>query len=687
MKKNILNKILLGVCCLSLVGCDVNSWNDEYLDGFEGDKNPTEVQAIEYTLTDVDYATLAANKTNKNLAGKDLAKDLANVGSKHYFTEAIPAKEYIPALLLDKNFPYFTLDNGSAIKLTYNVATNLPQKATDVANAEQYELTEEDYMAVWGDETNFIEAFAPSKQPGKNLPSLLAEKFPEATAGQYVIVNYDNATQEPVFGGVDPAPEFELSSVLETVEEGMTCEIRGIITAVCGQGYILTDNTGSILVYYGRDFVPADYEVGEQIIASGSVGSYNFGLQLTGATVKEEKVGKQKVTYPTPVKYDGAAFDALLARDYAELAIFAQIDCDVTVSPDGRFYNFNVAGAANAVGSLYQGTDDQKALFADGGKYTVTGYYISVSKSNEVPKYVNFVVTDAKPITKGMKGAVRAANIIVPTENENAVYTFDGTAWKVPYDVVILSAVDYSAMGQKFGNLSKPDNFLPTFLKVKLPYAKAGDTKYVAYKFYDGKATSYACDEYTFNGTEWVKNNGIIAETAQYVKKDGKWGIDPNVTVTLPAEKGNEISQLYYQACVNYVYENIDKPLGSTGIKEGKFYVSKYGNNEYYSGTSAHYGNVDIRAVKAKEQYPAGYEGKTDEEITALMKHRFANEVMPAALAALHPDANVVDGMDVIYTINFVAFDGAPSNETIRYKVIDKAKFEFVDCTWDATDK
>ena len=58
---------------------------------------------------------------------------------------------------------------------------------------------------------------------------------------------------------------------------------------------------------------------------------------------------------------------------------------------------------------------------------------------------------------------------------------------------------------------------------------------------------------------------------------------DPNVTITLPVGKGIEISTLYYQACTDWVFENIDKPLGSTGIKSGMFYVTSYGNNEYYT--------------------------------------------------------------------------------------------------------
>ena len=157
---------------------------------------------------------------------------------------------------------------------------------------------------------------------------------------------------------------------------------------------------------------------------------------------------------------------------------------------------------------------------------------------------------------------------------------------------------------------------------------------------------------------------------------------DPNVTITLPAGKSQPLSTLYYQACTDWVWANVDQKMGVT--EKGKGYVTSYGNNEYYCGTSAYQGNVDIRPAKAKEQYPEGYEGMTDDEITQLMKDRFTKEVLPGALATLHPEAAPIDGLDVLYTINFAVYTGSTSEYTVVYKVVGKGQFEFVSCTWDA---
>ena len=140
---------------------------------------------------------------------------------------------------------------------------------------------------------------------------------------------------------------------------------------------------------------------------------------------------------------------------------------------------------------------------------------------------------------------------------------------------------------------------------------------------------------------------------------------------------------LYFQTCTDWVYENIDVPLGSTSITSGLGYVTSFGNNEYYSGTSAYQGNVDLRADKAAAQYPDGYAGMTDAEIQALMKQRFETEVMPAALAIIHPDAMPMDGVQVTYTITFGPYDGANATETIRDEGTAPGTFTFLDCTWN----
>ena len=677
MKKNLLYSILVGAAVASLASCDVNSWNDK-LDGFDGEQSIVDAQAIEYTLTDADYANLAANSDNIAKAGDALAKALKAVGTQHYFTNEISAKEYVPNFLSDPDFAYFTLDNGSSIKLTFKTAGDLPKEITDFAAAGEFTVDEAAYQAVWGDEEKYVEAFTPENPASKFIPGFLAEDFPEAKAGDMVVVNYKEAEQEPVFGSDEPEqPAVELSSTIGTADVGDNINVTGVITAICNRGYVLTDNSGSILVYYASGFDASAWQVGNVItLTDGAVSAYNLGLQITGNS-SEEVIANISYTYPAATALDGAAFNALLNQSENALAKLVTFKAKVTIS--GNYYNFYVDGAETAVGSLYQGTADQKAMFADGNTYNITGYFLSISKSGGAPKFVNFV-----PVTTvAAAPAVKSSEYTIACKNVTALYAFDGSKWKASSSIAVLQSSDYEAMGQKYYNLTEPDFYLPIYLKGAYPYAKADDVKLVGYKLYSGGTTSLACDKYVFDGSAWNKDNGVVVETAQFVKTGGKWMYDPNVTITLPAGKGQELSTLYFQACTDWVWENIDK--AKLGVSDkGKGYVTSYGNNEYYCGTSAYQGNVDLRPAKAKEQYPAGYEGMTDDQILDLMKTRFATEVMPGALAAIHPEAAPIEGLDVIYTITFGTYTGSNGTETIRYKVVAPGKFEFIDCTWDA---
>ena len=103
MKQYIVKPLIAAAAVLALAACDDNSWNEDYLDGFTTPDN-TDVQTVEYTLTDADYAAIASNSTNKALAGDELAAELANVGKLHRFTDKITAEDYLPAFLASTSF-------------------------------------------------------------------------------------------------------------------------------------------------------------------------------------------------------------------------------------------------------------------------------------------------------------------------------------------------------------------------------------------------------------------------------------------------------------------------------------------------------------------------------------------------------------------------------------------------------
>ena len=581
---------LAALCGIAMMtGCDENAWND-HLDGFDSNFNPTQVETINYTLTDEDYVAIANNSTNKQIAKEaGNSKALENLSKNLYFTDKITAQEYVPAFLASTNSQFYTLSNGSAIKVTYKMAVGLPEEVTEAVGATEVRVRDDFYKAnVWESDENYISAFAPDKPASKFLPKFLLEQLPDAQEGDYAVVSYAQADQNPIFGNVGGGDtHFEMSNVLANVTKEQEISVNGVVTGSCGAGYVISDKAGAILVYMGGGFDAGTYPIGTQLNVAGTVDAFNNGLQLTSsATVK--KLGSEDYKFPAPKVMDGAALDALKADPKNRLAIYASVSGEMSV---GTYTNLIVPGAKNTKISPYYVSSDQKKLLTDKAKVTLVGWIVSCSKSG----ICNFVVNDIKLDGGAATTAIGTLSLAaeVPTTSLNAIYRFDGTKWSVPSDMAVLNPGDYTAMGQSHPNLTEPDNYLPAYCRQKFPYAAAKDSKFIVYKFYNGSSTVLACANYVYNGTEWVKNDGVETITSQFVRTNGVWKFDPSVTINLP--ETSTFATNFYQSCVDWVYQTKCVPLGDTSIKSGKFWVSKYGNNEVYSGASAFKNDVDLR--------------------------------------------------------------------------------------------
>lgn len=531
-------------------------------------------------------------------------------------------------------------------------------------------VTDEDYQIAWESSERYADAFTPSVTAAQSLPAILAERFKDAKAGDMVVVNYQQAAVDPVFsaGETPDDPGFAMSKVVSTIVKGGQYTINGYVTGICTQGYILTDATGSIFVY--TKSAPEGIQLMDQVVFSGEASSYNYGLQMTGNgdSFTVEVVGNGGYTYPTAKALTVDEINAIATRTTDEAAIYCSMSG--TIKNDGKYINLIIDGTS-VQGSPYGADAALKEQLADGVTVTVEGYVMAVASKG---KFLNTVITKVTPVS-------RAAETGTPTnvasEQRGAVWSFNGTRWTAASGYAVLNHSDYQGMGQKYDNLSNdgPDTYLPTYLNVNYPYAQEEQQAIVVYNYYASSATKLAARLYTRTAEGWELFNGVTTETAQFVRTGGKWIYDPNVTIILPAGRNVEISTLYYQTCVDWVKDH---------VADGAKYVTSYGNNEYYCGTSAYQGNVDLRPASARAQYPAAYESMTNDEIVALMKSRFESEVLPAALSILHPDAAPIPGVTVIYTVNFAAYDGSTTTVyDVRYEVVGQGEFKYLDCTWN----
>ena len=682
MNKNIIKRSLL-LIAVSLFGiaCEVDYYNEHYLDGYENNKEITDVRNLEITLTADDYATIAKNNTNKALAeqnGEEAVAALAAISKNKYFATPDEAALYIPAFL-DASYP--TYDNSSSALVTYTTALNIPADVVAMNSAAEYTLTEADYQKIWGSETEFETALTPSTVSKLRNALTPVEGMKE---GDYMVVTYNYSAEEPKADEPEnpypDQPAGNYTSVLGSAVLGDGVEVKGYISAVSSQGPILTDNGGSILLYKTTGLA-----IGDEVTVSGVISSYNCGFQIGTDGISVEVTGTTTVSYPTPMDLTGALLDELLTtRVKDEYAYYAKMTGTVAVS--GNYYNFNVDGATTAVGSIYGATDELKTQLSDGLQCTLYGYFVSISKSGGAPKYVNMIVTSVEPT-----GAPKAKTLAVASEKQYAYFKYNGSSFTAA-DIVAIQPADYTAMGQTYGSFTNPkqDNYLPLFLAENYPYAQDKDKVYVGYRCYANSVTSCKVDEYVFNG-EWTKVSYFEEKTDQFRKVEGVWNIDR--TLELDYTGNGADTKAFYQYCVNWVYDFKDVPMGapardnagvivSTDIvlidgakPAGNYWVSNYGNNEFYTGASAYYGNMDWRPSACRTGFAAAGMGDlSDEEILAKLKEHTA-EVFAAVLGYVYPDMTPEDYKKVI--IKVYAY-GPNLNYSFTFDVVEKGTFAYV---------
>lgn len=498
--------------------------------------------------------------------------------------------------------------------------------------------------------------------------------FVSISSGKYINVVVVSVDEAPAIGGGEETNSY--SSVLGSAVLGDFVEVNGYISAVSTQGPVLTDNGGSILLYK-----TSGYEVGDEVSVSGTISSYGKGFQIGTADITIEKTGTTTVTYPAPMEITGALADELLTtRVNDEYAYYAKMTG--TVSINGTYYNFILADATTAQGSFYGATDELKAQLTDGMECTIYGYFTSLSGG----KYINMIVTSVEPAA-----SVSTLALKVKSEKQYAYFKFNGTAYEAA-DIVAVQPADYTAMGQGYGNFTDPtqDNYLPLFLGEKYPYAQVDDKVYVGFRCYSGGATSWKVDEYIFNG-EWIKTIYFGQKTDQFRKVEGVWEIDRTLELDYTNTSSAD-TRAFYQYCVNWVYDFKDVPMGAPArdnageiistekvmingaLPAGNYWVSNYGNNEFYTGASAYYGNMDWRPSAVKGGFAAAGMGDlTDDEILAKLKENSA-EVFAEVLGYMYPEITADDYKKVVIKVYCY---GPNKNYSFTFDVVDEGKFQY----------
>jgi hypothetical protein len=209
------------------------------------------------------------------------------------------------------------------------------------------------------------------------------------------------------------------------------------------------------------------------------------------------------------------------------------------------------------------------------------------------PAYVNAVYVGAN---KFFNSTLQAKDYVPYLLNLYYLYADKGSVMNATYNIVdmgdtlaipasskfTLTSDDYFQMGNGVNQPGQYNNmsslipvlrYLNSFLKVKCPYAVAGDIKMVRYVYYDtNKITAKQYRVLTFDGLNWQ------AAAEQYNYTGTEWLYDPTVKLTMVKAD--------YQLMVDYV-------LATPAI--AVFAHPFYKNEEYYWGFASRYSNTSFR--------------------------------------------------------------------------------------------
>lgn len=226
-------------------------------------------------------------------------------------------------------------------------------------------------------------------------------------------------------------------------------------------------------------------------------------------------------------------------------------------------------------------TDDYDSMGEESGQ---PGKYNNFSNSTPAADYLPAFLSEKYPDAEnGFSVYVTYKFYDGSVSTVNEFWTYDGTTWavdtekelpdvpEVPSDVDIyeLTSDDYDSMGApgKYNNFSSsesPNHYLPIFLGVKFPYAKAGDKMAIVYKYYvgGGVTETQVSKEYNFDGQTWTEYQSTIIASSLVAFKEKVWVFVPPIKFV----KTDKV------ATVEYKLTDTDYELTGDG-KYDNFYI------------------------------------------------------------------------------------------------------------------
>lgn len=316
------------------------------------------------------------------------------------------------------------------------------------------------------------------------------------------VIDFSKGVDLGTGSGETPAPTPGAGTIAEIAAgaENAAIDLKDVlVTGVTLKSYVITDATGSILVFANAD---PKVKVGDKINVTGTTGKHNGLMQITTPTAAVVSSGNA-VSYPAPLELTEAKMkeDAPTAVTYVSFT--------GTVKKSGNFYNIFVGSytAKDLSCSYYTGNMEGFV----GSDIKVEGWYVGGNPHYQVvATKVEEVVSDTP------KFSVSTETLTAKAADKSVSFDVRGNVkWTVASDNAAYKVSPESGDGNGSVTVSFAENTTDKDVTVKLTVSTTAE---VATKSYTvtltHKGVSAAGTEDFSSSVEWTLGTNAFSEKA-----------------------------------------------------------------------------------------------------------------------------------------------------------------------------
>lgn len=482
-----------------------------YLDSFDGWKNETGSG-----LSSIDYAFngMSARQTSSG-ASNGTYSDYPGSG-KNYLWFAKENYFQVKNITLPENTVNYVLSFGSE-RNQYQAADNTfkhDEFLVYVSNdgqkwvALEYAFPKGDKSRRWDLASTTFTIPAGTKSLYVYMTATVASAYMvddldlSVAAEAGTVIDFSKGVDLGTGGGETPDPTPGAGTIAEIAAgaENAAIDLKDVlVTGVTLKSYVITDATGSILVFANAD---PKVKVGDKINVTGTTGKHNGLMQITTPTATVVSSGNA-VSYPAPLELTEAKMkeDAPTAVTYVSFT--------GTVKKSGNFYNIFVGSytAKDLSCSYYTGNMEGFV----GSDIKVEGWYVGGNPHYQVvATKVEEVVSDTP------KFSVSTETLTAKAADKSVSFDVRGNVkWTVASDNAAYKVSPESGDGNGTVIVSFAENTTDKDVTVKLTVSTTAE---VATKSYTvtltHKGVSAAGTEDFSSSVEWTLGTNAFSEKA-----------------------------------------------------------------------------------------------------------------------------------------------------------------------------